>query len=132
MSLCSFLVECPTTKLAFYHSRLLSLIDDSFFLLSHLSTFSIDFESCSESNGLCFPFGHILFFLLLIFLLLDFFLYNFSLFHELFLLFCYDSLFLYIKLWAFILEDFFAYFLMFRNAVWIKLSTATLSTQNKC
>ena len=132
VSLCSFLVEGTTTKFTFDHSSLLSFIDNSFFLLSHLTTFSIDFESSSESNGLSFPFGHILFFLLKVFLLFDFFLDDFSLFHKFLLFFGDDSLLLNIELRSFILEDFFAYFFVFYNTIRIEFSTTTLSTHDKC
>lgn len=131
VSFCSFLIKWTTTKFTFHHSCLLSFVNDSLFLLSHLSTFSIDFKSCPESDGLSFPFGHILFFLLKYFFLLYFFFYDLSLFHEFFLFFGDNSLFLNIKFGSFILEDFFAYFLMFGNTVRIKLSTATLSAHNE-
>lgn len=131
VSFCSLLTKCTTTKFAFHHSCLLSFVNDSFFLLSHLSTFSIDFKSSPESDGLSFPFGHILFFLLNYFFLLYFFFYDFSLFHEFFLFFGDDSLFLDIEFGSFILEDFFAYFLMFGNAVRIELSTAALSAHDE-
>lgn len=131
VSFCSLLIKWTTAKFTFYHSCLLSFVNDSFFLLGHLSSFSINFKSSPESNWLCFPFGHILFFLLNYFFLLNFFFYDFSLFHEFFLFFGDYSLFLDIKLWSFILEDFFAYFFMFWNAIRIKLSTTTLSAHDK-
>lgn len=72
-----------------------------------------------------------MFFLIHFLFLLDFFLDNFTLFHELFLLICNDSLLLDVELRPFVLEDFFADFLMFTNAVWVKLSSTTLPAHDK-